>query len=195
MGQVANETHSVGQDNRPQVVQFQTAQGRVQRGKQLVSRVHVGFRHVIEERGFTGVGIAHQGHGRNIRTGTAASRLFALTAHFFQAALDLPQANPEQTTVGFQLGFTRATHADTASLALKVGPATNQPGAHVVKLGQFYLELAFMGAGALRENIENQTGAVDHATLEDPFEVTFLTGCEDVIEDDQVCFFGMDQIA
>ena len=195
VGQVTNETHRVGQDNRPQVANVQTAQGRVEGGEQLVGRVHVRFRHVVEERGFTGVGIAHQGHGRNIRTQTATSRLFALAADFLKATLDLAQANPQQTPVGFQLGFTRAAHADTAALTLKVSPAANQPGAHVVKLSQFNLELAFMGTGALGENIENQAGTVNHATLENTFEVTFLTGREDVIEDHQIGFFGVDQVA
>jgi len=161
----------------------------------LVGRVHVRFRHVVEQRGFTGVGIAHQGNGRDIGPRTATSRLLALAADFFQPALDLAQANPQQTPVGFELGLTRATHADTATLALEVSPATYQSGTHVIKLGQFNLELAFMGTGALGENIEDQAGAVDHATLEDTFEVTFLTGREDVIEDHQIGFLSMDQVA
>ncbi len=52
-----------------------------------------------------------------------------------------------------------------------------------------------MGTRALGENIENQAGTVDHATLENTFEVTFLTGREDVIEDHQIGLFGMDQVA
>jgi hypothetical protein len=45
------------------------------------------------------------------------------------------------------------------------------------------------------KDIENQTGTVDHATLENTFEVTFLTGREGVIENHQVGFFGIDQVA
>ncbi len=52
-----------------------------------------------------------------------------------------------------------------------------------------------MGTGALGENIEDQAGTVDHATLENTFEVTFLTGREDVIEDHQIGLFGVDQVA
>lgn len=76
-----------------------------------------------------------------------------------------------------------------------MSPATNQARTHILKLGQFYLELAFVSAGALGENVENQTRAVNHATLENAFEVTFLTGCEDVIENHQVDLFGFDQVA
>ncbi|RMP65068.1 hypothetical protein ALQ18_05181 [Pseudomonas marginalis pv. marginalis] len=193
--QVTNEPHGVGQHDRPQVIQFETAQGRVEGGEELVGRVNVGLGHVVEQCRFAGVGIAHQGNRRNIGTHTPASRLLALAAYFFEATLDLSQANPQQAPVGFQLGFTRATHADTTTLTLKVSPATHQPRAHVVKLGQFNLELAFMGTGALGENIENQTRAVDHAALEHSFEVTFLTGREDVIEDHQIGLFGMHQVA
>lgn len=73
VGQMTNETYCVGQDNRPQVVDIQTAQGRVKGGEQLVGRVNVRFRHVVEQRGFAGVGIAHQGHGRDIRTRAATA--------------------------------------------------------------------------------------------------------------------------
>ncbi len=52
-----------------------------------------------------------------------------------------------------------------------------------------------MGAGALGEDIEDQPRAVDHATLEDSFEVTLLTGREDVIENHQIDLFGLDQVA
>jgi hypothetical protein len=65
----------------------------------------------------------------------------------------------------------------------------------VLKLGQFDLQLAFMGTRALGEDIENQTGTVEHATLENTFEVAFLTGREGVIENHQVGLFGFDQVA
>ena len=52
-----------------------------------------------------------------------------------------------------------------------------------------------MGTGALGENIENQAGTVDHATLENTFEVTFLTGREDVIENHQIDLLGFDLVA
>jgi hypothetical protein len=49
--------------------------------------------------------------------------------------------------------------------------------------------------GALGEDVENQTRTVKHATLEHTLEVTYLTGRKDVIEDDDIGFFGMNQIA
>ncbi|MNJ30972.1 hypothetical protein D3C77_255900 [compost metagenome] len=52
-----------------------------------------------------------------------------------------------------------------------------------------------MGTRPLGEDVENQTGAVKHATLENSFEVTFLTGGEGVIENHQIYLFGFDQVA
>jgi len=65
----------------------------------------------------------------------------------------------------------------------------------VLELSQLDLQLAFMSPRALGEDVENQARTVKYATLENTFEVAFLTGCKDVIENDQIGFFGMDQIA
>ena len=118
-----------------------------------------------------------------------------MTADFFQAGFDLADAHTQQTAVGFELGFTRPAHANAATLTLKVSPAAYKARAHVVKLGQFDLQLTFMGTGALSEDIENQPGTVKHATLENSFEVTLLTGREDVIENHNVDLLGLDQVA
>ncbi|MNC24696.1 hypothetical protein D3C75_727610 [compost metagenome] len=120
--------------------------------------------------------------------------MFTLAADLLQARLDLAQAYPQQAAVGFQLGFTRAAQADTAFLPLKVSPAAHQPRAHVLELGQFDLQLAFMGTRPLGEDIEDQPGTVEHTTLEHTFEVALLTGREGVIENHQVYLFGMDQV-
>ncbi len=58
--QVANEAHSVRQHDRPQVIELESAQGRVEGGEQLVSREHVGIGYRVEQRRFAGVGITHQ---------------------------------------------------------------------------------------------------------------------------------------
>ncbi|RMT76931.1 hypothetical protein ALP40_05465 [Pseudomonas viridiflava] len=193
--QVANEAHRVGQHDGTQIVELQSTQGRVQRGKQLVGCKNVRIGHGIEQRRLAGVGVAHQRYRRNVRTAATTTGLITLAANLFQATLDLPQADPEQATVGFELGFTRTTQTNPAFLAFKVRPATYQTRTHVLKLGQFDLQLAFMGTRALGKDVENQTGAVKHATLERTFEVTFLAGREGVIEDHDVSLLGLDLVA
>jgi hypothetical protein len=56
----------------------------------------------------------------------------------------------------------------------------------VFELGQFDLQLAFMRFGALREDVEDQAGPIDHATLQRLLQVALLTGAQFVIEDYQV---------
>jgi len=75
-----------------------------------------------------------------------------------------------------------------------VSPATHQTRAHVIELSQLDLQLAFVGTCALGEDVENQPGAIQHATLEHALEVTFLTGREDMIENDQVGLVGLDLV-
>ena len=80
----------------------------------------------------------------------------------------------EQATVGFELGLPRPAQADTALLALQVGPATHQPGGKVGELGQFYLKLALEGTGALGEDVQNEARAIQHPALEMALQVALL---------------------
>ncbi|RMN81584.1 hypothetical protein ALQ52_04413 [Pseudomonas cannabina pv. alisalensis] len=193
--QMTNEAHGVGQHDRTQVIELQTAQGRIECGEQLIGRKHVRIGDRVEKRRFAGVGVTHQRHRRNIGTTPPATGLVTLAANLLEPAFDLTQAHPQQTTVGFELGFPRTAQADTPFLTLKVSPAADQTGAHVLKLGQFDLQLAFVSTRPLGENIENKAGTIKHATLENAFEVTFLTGREGVIEYHEISLFGFDLVA
>ena len=57
-----------------------------------------------------------------------------------------------------------------------MGPEAAQPGDEVAELGEFDLQAAFEGEGALGEDVENELGAVDDADLEDVFECAALSG-------------------
>ncbi len=52
----------------------------------------------------------------------------------------------------------------------------------MLKLGQFDLELAFARAGALREDIQDERGAVEDFALEDLFQVAALGRRQFVVE-------------
>ena len=71
----------------------------------------------------------------------------------------------EQAAVGFELRFAGTAQADTALLPLEVGPAAHQSRRQVLQLRELDLQLAFEAARALREDVENQSGAIEHATL------------------------------
>jgi hypothetical protein len=74
-----------------------------------------------------------------------------------------------------------------------MSPSTNQAGTEMIKLSQLNLQLAFVGARSLGKNVENQTRTVNHTTPELTLEITFLTGCEHVVEYDQVTLMRLNQ--
>ena len=64
--QMANEAHGIGQHDRPQVVELQAAQGRVEGGEQLVLRQdrlrRRGFGQGVEQGALASVRVAHEGY-------------------------------------------------------------------------------------------------------------------------------------
>src|SRR5690606_711987 len=191
--QMTNEAHRVGHDDRPDVVQLDPPQGRIKGGKQLVGGIYRRLGEGIEQRGFASVGIANQGDHGDFRSTAGTTGLVPLTADLFQTLGDLLDARPQQSAVGFQLGFTRATQTNTALLPLQVSPAADQTGTQVVQLGQLDLQLALMGPGTLGENIQDQTGTVDDTAFQLTLEVALLARCQHMVEDDQVTFACLDQ--
>jgi len=62
----------------------------------------------------------------------------------------------------------------------------------VLQLRKLNLQLAFVRAGALREDIENETGAIDDAALGEFFEIAFLYRAQRAIDQDQI---GVERLA
>src|SRR3546814_6809858 len=122
----------------------------------------------LEQRRLAGVGRADQRDARDVAAHPGAAHLVALHLDLVEPLLQLLDALLQQPAVGFELGFTRAAQADrAAALALQVGPAAHQARGHVAQLGQFDLQLALGAARALREDVEDQAGAIDHARSEE----------------------------
>ena len=63
----------------------------------------------------------------------------------------------------------------------------------MLKLCQFNLKLALVGAGALRKNIQNQTRAPQHTTLEFRLKVALLTGRQILAKHHNLGFFLFDR--
>jgi hypothetical protein len=96
----------------------------------------------------------------------------------------------DHALVHLKLGLTSTAHANTALLSVQVSPAALQAAAEMLQLRQFNLQFAFMGAGALGENVQNQAGPVEHATFQCTLEITFLAGGKAVIEEHQFRLVG-----
>ena len=165
---------------------LQAARGGVQRGEQFVLGQHLRAGERVEQSGFAGVGVADDGGERpEIALATLALR-GTLAADDFEFAGDFGNAVLHAAAVGFQLRFAVTAHADAAFLARQVAPEPGQARQQMLELRQFDLELAFLRAGALRENIENQRRAVEHLAIENAFQIAALRGGKFVVEDDRV---------
>ena len=114
----------------------------------------------------------------------------AMLPHLLQLAADAGDAILHAAAVGFELGFTVTPHADAARLPGQVTPEARQPREEMLKLREFNLELAFAGAGALGEDVENERGAVEHLAFEDFLEIAALSGGKFIVENDGIDFFA-----
>jgi hypothetical protein len=56
----------------------------------------------------------------------------------------------------------------------------------VLQLRELDLQLAFVRARALREDVEDQSRAIDDAALGELFEIAFLHGAQRAVDQDQI---------
>src|SRR6185437_8647738 len=95
--------------------------------------------------------------------------------HVRQLALQLGDALADQAPVDLELALAGAAEeAEAAALTLEMRPGAHQPRALIAECGKLHLELAFAGAGAGAENLEDEAGAVDDLALPLPFEIALL---------------------
>ena len=183
--QVADEADGVGQGHRAaQGFEVERAGGGVERGKQLVGGIGLGFDQGIEQRALAGIGIAHQRDPE----GAAVAALVALGAAL---ALDLGQPRLERfdalvdhAAVKLDLRLARATAlAGTAGLALQVAPAPHQARAQVLQPGQLDLQLAFMALRTLGKDLQDQRGAVGHGHPQVALKIALLGRRQGLVED------------
>src|SRR5262249_35637203 len=81
----------------------------------------------------------------------------------------------------------RAAHkSEAAALALEVRPRAHQTALLIDEMRMLDLQRAFAGAGALAENLQNETGAVEHLRVPRLLEIALLHGRDRAVHDDQV---------
>ena len=111
----------------------------------------------------------------------------ARAANRFQLMLELGDLVLQDAPVRLDLRFAgTAEETGTAALPFEVGPAAHQPALLVVEVRKLDLEGAFLGPGALAENLENQPGAVEHLGVQFLLEIALLHRRQRVVDDDQL---------
>ena len=170
VGQFGNEANGIGKDHVQIVGNCQLTGGGIQRIKQAIIGRDSRIGQLVQKRGLACVGIAHNGnHGNGIF-------LAALTlngthlAHLFQFRFQTVDPLTDMTAVGFQLGLTGATGADTAALTGKAQTHAGKSGEQIFILGKFNLQSALFGLGTLGKNVENQGAAVKNCDTNDVFQ-------------------------
>ena len=188
VGQLADETHGVGEKER-EVVDDHLADGGVEGCEEFVLGEDVALGQEVHEGALPHVGIAHEGDAHEALAVLALEGL--LGVEFFQQDFELRDALLDEAAVGLDLRLAGAAHADAAALALKVGPEAGEAREHVLQLCQLDLRLGDGGAGALGEDVEDEGGAVEDTAVHLLLEVAELRGRELVVEDHEVGVEGL----
>jgi hypothetical protein len=110
--------------------------------------------------------------------------LRALHAHALDLALQAGDLVADEAAVGLELRLAGAAGADPPFEALEVGPLAAQSRENVLVLRQLNLETAFLRAGVLREDVEDQRRAIKHLHVERLLEVALLRRRQLIVEDD-----------
>ena len=97
-----------------------------------------------------------------------------------------PEARYWLPPIHFELGFARAAGADTAAQAGKMGPLARETRQQIFELCQLDLQLAFVAARALGENIENELAAVDDPDFERRFQIALLRRGQILVHDHEI---------
>ena len=81
----------------------------------------------------------------------------------------------DQPPVGLDLRLAGAAEeAEAAALALKVGPGADQPALLIDEMGELDLQAPFPRPRARAEDLENQSGAVEHLGVPRGLQIALL---------------------
>src|SRR5438132_2198989 len=139
----------------------------------------------MQQGRFATVGVADDGNHRIRDALPSHATQRPLLADLFDLTVELadPMADPPAVALEFLLA--RAPGADTGAQAGEVA-APLEARQEMMQLRRFHLQAAFLGASSLREDVEDQLGAVDHLEVELFLQVALLAWGELFVEDEQV---------
>ena len=113
-------------------------------------------------------------------------------AHLLEVAFQAHDALADLAPVGLDLRLAGAAQeAEAAALAFEMGPGPHQARTLIVEVGEFHLQRAFPRGRTLAEDVEDQSGPVDHLAAPGTLEVALLHRRQRGIDDrDRHVMFG-----
>ena len=191
--QVPHEADGVCEGVDARVARLGAPCRRVERRKEGVLDEHARAGQPVQQRRLARVGVADDGNRRHLVAATLGPLALAGGVHLSEPAPQLRDPGVDAAAVGLDLRLARAASADaraargaTASLARQVAAPAAEPLLEVLQLGQLDLGLALCALGVLREDVEDQGGAVDDLDLDPVLQVAQLRRFEFAVADDGV---------
>ena len=180
--QAPDEADGVGDEVAAPVV-LEAARRRIERMEELVLDRDLRAGQPVQERRLADVRVARERDRRRLGAMPLLPPRRALLLEILQLPLQDGDAVPRQPAVGLELRLTRAARADPAAEPLEVLPHAAHARQVVFELRELDLQLAFGARRVLREDVEDQLGAVDHARVERVLEESLLCRVELVVDE------------
>src|SRR5712692_8824278 len=180
---VADEPDRVGNRDVSGFGQVQPARGGVERREKPILGKRSRASQGVEKRRLARVGVTHE---RDRKSPAALPRSpldLAPAAELAELVLQNLYAVRDQAPVDLELRLAHSPEKAFASaLPLQMRPAAHQPRRRVLELRKLHLELALVTLGALGEDVQDQTRAVDDRAAERLLQIALLRGRQVVIE-------------
>ena len=116
------------------------------------------------------------------------------TAHLLKLLADALDPLADDAPVGLDLGFAGAAEkAEATALTLEVSPGAHEPALLIDEMGELDLQAPFPRPRPRAEDLENESGAVEHFDSPFGFEIALLHWCQRMIDDHELRALGADQ--
>ena len=173
-GELLDETDGVGEEHLTPVGQPDQASGGIEGDEQGVLDLDLRLGQGVQQGRLPAVRVTHNGNHRKGNPPATFAPQSPLFADLLDVFLELADTVADAPAIAFQFLLARAARSNAGAQAGQVA-AADKPRQQMMQLRRLDLEAALLGARALRKNVEDQLGAIDHLHLEGALEIALLS--------------------